>query len=71
MDSELTDRTWRKASRSQANGACIEVATLSETRVAIRDSNAPAGPHLLFDLAAWRAFAAELKRTGTARRDGR
>jgi len=26
MDSEPADLTWRKAKRSQANGACVEVA---------------------------------------------
>jgi Domain of unknown function (DUF397) len=54
---ELSRAQWRKASASQANGACVEVATLSGGRVAVRDSkDAGLGPALVFTPAEWEAF---------------
>jgi Domain of unknown function (DUF397) len=46
--------TWRKSSRSAANG-CVEVASLADL-VAIRDSKDRGGATLLFSPAAWRDF---------------
>jgi hypothetical protein len=44
---DLTNATWRRASRSTANGGdCIELARIDNT-VAIRDSKNPHGPKLL------------------------
>ncbi|TDB85443.1 DUF397 domain-containing protein [Actinomadura sp. KC216] len=44
---DLTNATWRKASRSTSNGgACVEVARVDNT-IAIRDSKNPNGPKLL------------------------
>lgn len=44
---DLTNATWRKATRSTSNGGeCIEVARVDNT-VAIRDSKNPHGPKLL------------------------
>jgi Domain of unknown function (DUF397) len=54
---ELTRANWRKAKASQANGACVEVASLSGGRHAVRDSKANGeGPVLLFTEAEWAAF---------------
>jgi hypothetical protein len=56
MDAEFTRATWRKAPRSQANGACVEVAALAGRRIAVRDSKDASGPALVMDAVQWRAF---------------
>lgn len=43
-----TDLTWRKSSLSSDNGACVEVAVLSDGRMAVRDSKKPSAGHLVF-----------------------
>lgn len=48
---------WRKASASQVNGNCVEVAALPDGGVAVRDSKDPDGPTLRFTAAEWFAFA--------------
>lgn len=57
----LTNATWRKASRSTSNGGqCVEVARVSGT-VAIRDSKDPHGPKLLITPQALRHLARTIK----------
>lgn len=46
---------WRKAQRSVANGACVELAPF-EGMVAMRDSKDPEGPVLIYTPAEWGAF---------------
>jgi hypothetical protein len=53
--SDLASATWRKGSRINDGGECVEVAQLPG-RVAIRDSKDPAGPVLAFTPTEWRAF---------------
>jgi Domain of unknown function (DUF397) len=48
--------TWRKSSRSYANGGCIEVAFLSSELIGVRDSKNPRGTVLRFTHAEWDAF---------------
>ncbi|MFD8750316.1 DUF397 domain-containing protein [Kitasatospora sp. NPDC059577] len=49
---------WFKSSHSTNEDAnCVEVAETDEA-VLVRDSKDSNGPHLTFELAAWRAFVA-------------
>lgn len=55
---QSSDLTWRKASRSSAEGGnCVEVADLPGGGRAVRDSKDPGGPVLRFTRAEWAAFA--------------
>lgn len=65
-DNELARATWRKAARSQANGACVEVAALSNHRIAIRDSKNANGPAIVLTAERWQAFLAGHRRGGAA-----
>ncbi len=47
---------WRKATASQANGNCVEVAPVHGAGVLVRDSKDPEGPSLHFTPAEWSAF---------------
>jgi hypothetical protein len=53
---------WRKSSHSGANGgSCVETAA-ADGLVLVRDTTDRDGGTLAFTAAAWRAFAATLKR---------
>ena len=50
--------TWRKSSRSDTNGACVEARYL-DGRVEVRDTkDGGRGPILVFTAAGWDAFIA-------------
>ena len=51
---------WRKASRSIADGDCLEVAHTGGEAV-VRDSKNRVGPVLFFAHSVWQAFLAEIK----------
>ncbi|MEU6998692.1 DUF397 domain-containing protein [Nonomuraea sp. NPDC046570] len=54
---ELKSATWRKASRSTSDGGnCIEVAPLSNGRVAIRDTESPDQAPYVVRHDVWTAF---------------
>jgi hypothetical protein len=53
---DLSRARWRKSSRSNGGGACVEVADNLPGIVAVRDSKDPDGPALIFSPEAWSAF---------------
>lgn len=60
---DLSDAEWRKSTRSNGEGNCIEVARVGE-KFAARDSWDRSGPVLFFSREAWCGFIAAV-RTGT------
>jgi Domain of unknown function (DUF397) len=56
--------TWRKSTHSGGNGGeCIEVASVAEAFVAIRDSKRPDGPKLVITSPAWESFVGLVRNT--------
>jgi Domain of unknown function (DUF397) len=58
---DLSRAAWRKSTRSNNGGACVEVATNLPGIVAIRDSKNPTGPKLIVTSDRWQAFISGLK----------
>ena len=52
----MTEFHWRKSSRSNAGGNCVEVARLDDETIGVRDSKNPDGVVLRFTRAEWAAF---------------
>ena len=52
---DFTGAVWRKSTRSNGGGDCVEVATVPGL-VGVRDSKDAAGPVLAFGPDAWTAF---------------
>ena len=59
----LEGAIWRKSQRSNSQGACVELARLDSTTVAMRNSRDPQGTALIYPAAAVRAMVGAL-RTG-------
>lgn len=55
---ELARATWRTASYTQGNGACVEVGNLGSGRIAVRDTKDRDGLALVMTADTWRAFLA-------------
>ncbi|MGC4864002.1 DUF397 domain-containing protein [Micromonospora sp. DT53] len=53
--------TWRKSTRSNGSGDCVEVADSMSGLVGLRDSKDPAGPVLTFGPSAWSTFVGSVK----------
>jgi hypothetical protein len=51
-----SDLIWVKSSLSLANGDCVEVASLPDGQVGVRDSKDSEGPVLRFTSSEWLAF---------------
>jgi Domain of unknown function (DUF397) len=52
----LTEAAWRKATASDANSGCVEVAFLANGRVGVRDSKNRAKPPLMVTAQEWARF---------------
>ncbi|MGI8450132.1 MAG: DUF397 domain-containing protein [Streptosporangiaceae bacterium] len=62
MGTNLDGATWRKSSYSGSNGGdCVEVAMLTDSGRAVRDSKNPDGPKLTFTADEWRTFTTSMK----------
>jgi hypothetical protein len=58
---DLSQARWRKATRSQANGGCVEIAANLPGLVAIRDSKRPADGAHVIGRTTFGAFLADMK----------
>ncbi|MQY06389.1 DUF397 domain-containing protein [Actinomadura macrotermitis] len=54
LQRELTGATWRTSSHSGSGDQCVQVASLSSDRHAVRDSKDPLGPSFVLSTAGWR-----------------
>ncbi|MFJ5664938.1 DUF397 domain-containing protein [Micromonospora sp. LA-10] len=58
---DLTGAVWRKSSRSNNGGNCVEVADNLSGVVGLRDSKDPTGRALAFPPSSWAAFIRAVK----------
>ena len=58
---DLTGAVWRKSTRSNNGGDCVEVADNLPDVVGLRDSKEPAGPALAFPPSSWAVFIQAVK----------
>ncbi|WP_026341627.1 DUF397 domain-containing protein [Actinomadura atramentaria] len=59
-ESQYVRAQWRKSSRSNQGGACVELAALAG-EIGFRDSKNPAGPVLVFGRGAVTDLAARIR----------
>ena len=57
----FADAVWRKATASDANSGCVEVAFLTDGRVGVRDSKNRSKPAVAVSARAWGSFLADVK----------
>jgi len=61
QDIDLSRAVWRKSTRSNNGGACVEVATNLPGMVAVRDSRDPDGAKLVITTTTWRSLVAGIR----------
>ncbi len=59
---DLSQASWRKASRSSHNGGCVEIAANLEGVAAVRDSKRPEGGAHVVGREAFAEFLADVKK---------
>jgi len=52
---DFTGAVWRKSTKTQANGQCVEMARVGDV-IGVRDSKDPSGPVLAFTVSEFEAF---------------
>jgi hypothetical protein len=57
-----SDARWIKSSLSFSNSNCVEVASLPDGVIGVRDSKDSGSPVLRFTPGEWRAFLGQVKR---------
>jgi hypothetical protein len=57
----LDGAVWRKSERSNSQGACVELARLDSSTVAMRNSRDPKGTALIYPADAVRAMVSALR----------
>jgi len=57
----LDGAVWRKSERSNSQGACVELARLDSTTVAMRNSRDPEGTALIYPAGAVRDMVSALR----------
>ena len=57
----LDGAVWRKSDRSNSQGACVELARLDSTTVAMRNSRDPKGTALIYPADAVRGMVSALR----------
>ncbi|WP_019871344.1 DUF397 domain-containing protein [Salinispora oceanensis] len=62
---DVTGAAWRKSTRSNNGGDCVEVADNLSDIVGLRDSKDPSGPILTFSPTAWATFIRATKAEGS------
>jgi hypothetical protein len=53
---------WAKSSLSFSNGNCVEIASLPDGNIGVRDSKNPEGPILRFTPDEWKAFTGGVRK---------
>lgn len=61
LEVDLSRAVWRKSTRSNNGGACVEVAQNLPEVVAVRDSKHRNGPVLIFASHEWQSFISMVK----------